>query len=179
MRNKSKQIAFEGMMLGVWVLCASLAAAQETVAVELALDGPNCKDCKQDIERGLKRVDGFVSAVAQVDVEKKKGTAALQISEKTAVNREAIVRSLRQFTVTQVKVTVQGEITSVSGSSLDFRAAGSGQGIAVTKGSEKDEAAAFDGLRRDGAGKYQLSGELIATPGGGQALRLKSYQKSK
>jgi copper chaperone CopZ len=159
-------------------LSSLLAAAQDTTTLELSIEGPNCPDCKQDIERGLRRVPGFASAAAAVDVERKTGTATLQLAATAAVNRSAIQNALRQFTVTSVRLSLRGELLAAGGTTLEFRARGSGQSLSVVRGSDKEEAAAFDALRKEGAGKYVLSAELIPTPGGGQALRLKSYQKS-
>jgi copper chaperone CopZ len=166
-------------MIAALLLLALGAQEPETVTLELSLSGPNCEGCKQDIERGLRRVGGFVSAAAVVDTAKKTAAVTLKLRQNEPIHRKTIEKALRQFGLTRVGVTLKGELTDTAGAQLQFKADASRQPLPITPGKSKPETQAFDALRAAGKGKYEIAGTLLEIPGGGQVLQLKSYQPLK
>ena len=157
------------------ILLTLVVAQKETYTVSLTVSGPNCEDCKNDIENGLARLSGFVSASAAVDVAKLTGTATVTLEETALVSRANVEKALRQFTITGMTVVMRGEVVGPAGANLSFSAKGSGQGLVIAPGIAEGDAERFEQFKAAGAGKYSVTAEVVPVSGGGQILRMKSY----
>ena len=167
------------MLCALTVLAGLLVAAQQgaTYTVSLQLKGPNCEGCKQDIERGLKRLRGCVTVEAKVDVAKRTGSAVALMREGTRLHRLSIDRTLRQFTVGVVLVAMRGDVTSIQGATVTFTPKGGKQRLTLAAGRSKAEADRFQQLCKAGKGSYEIQAELAPLPGGEQLLRLRNFKK--
>lgn len=166
-------------ILAVLALAAPIQEKKKTYTIQLTVKGPNCEGCKQDIERGLGRLRGFASATATVNVAKGTGSATLKLYETATLSRNAIRKALRQFTLTGVVATIKGKVTGASGGDLSFTARGSGQSLVITRSGDKKYKKVLDELKKAGDGNYQITAAVDPAHGGGQVLRLRSFDRLK